>query len=201
MEHLSEKQEVLARLMVSKQDMQREAPEKYQEKIFEEFKELEEQRATAALALVQTKHMLIKWEMGRARTMQRVEESRAKGPWSGGHGYSSSGSCSSSLALHTDEAMSASSRMAQEVEEAMSESSWTALAKVKERDWWSIDLEGEVEKLEVGGLWFGTEGDSVEPKGEMGHKSDRTKVTGEENEQLKEDEMKMDVDAPQGEEC
>ena len=34
-----------------------------------------------------------------------------------------------------------------------------------------------MEKLEVSGPWFGTKGDSVEPKGEMGHKSDRTKVT------------------------
>ena len=39
--------------------------------------------------------------------------------------------------------------MAKEADEAMSESSWTALAKGKERDWWSIDLEGDVEKLEV----------------------------------------------------
>ena len=77
-----------------------------------------------------------------------LEASRATGPWSGGHDYSSFGSCSSSPAPHTDEAMSAFSRMAQEVDEAMSESSWTALAKGKERDWWSIDLEGEVEKLE-----------------------------------------------------
>ena len=71
-------------------------------------------------------------------------------------------------ALHTDEAMSASSRMAQEVDEAMSESSWTALAMEKGRDWWSIDLEGEVEKLEVSGPWSGTKGDSVEPKGRDG---------------------------------
>ena len=31
--------------------------------------------------------------------------------------------------------------MAQDADEAMSESSWTALAKEKERDWRSIDLE------------------------------------------------------------
>ena len=81
--------------------------------------------------------------------------------------------------------MSASSRMAQEVDEAMSGSSWVALAKVKERDWWSIDLEGDVEKLEVSGPWSGTKGDSVELKGEMGHKSDRTEVIREEKEKLK----------------
>ena len=55
--------------------------------------------------------------------MQRLEASRAMGPWSGGHDYSSLGSCSSSLAFNTDEAVSATSRMAQEVDEAMSESS------------------------------------------------------------------------------
>ena len=90
--------------------------------------------------------------------------------------YSSFGSCSSSLAFHTDDAMSTSTRMAQEVDEAMSESFWTALAKEKERYWWSIDLEGEMGKLEVRGPWSVTEGDTVEPKGEVGHKSDLTKV-------------------------
>ena len=80
----------------------------------------------------------------------------------------------------------------------MSESSWTALAKGKERNWWSIDLEGEVEKLEVTGPWSGTEGDSVDPKGEVGHRSDRTKASREEKERLKEDETEVDGDAPQG---
>ena len=59
--------------------------------------------------------------------------------------------------------MSASSKMAQDA------ASWTALAKEKERDRWSIDLEGEMEKLEVEGPWFGTEGGSVDPKGKMGN--------------------------------
>ena len=40
--------------------MQKEAPEKYQEKIFEDFKEPEEQREKEALALAEKKHMLIK---------------------------------------------------------------------------------------------------------------------------------------------
>ena len=35
-----------------------------------------------------------------------------------------------------------------EVEKAISEELWTALAKDKERDQWSIDLGGEVEELE-----------------------------------------------------
>ena len=47
----------------------------------------------------------------------------------------------------------------------MSEASWTALAEEKERDWRSIDLEGEVEELEVGCHWAVTKGDSMVPKG------------------------------------
>ena len=58
----SERQEVPAGMVVSKRDMQKEAPIKYQEKAFEEFKELEEQRAKEAVELVQKKHMLIKWD-------------------------------------------------------------------------------------------------------------------------------------------
>ena len=49
--------------------------------------------------------------------------------------------------------MQASSKIAQGMDEAMSEASCTALAKEKERDWWSIDLESEVEELEVGCPW------------------------------------------------
>ena len=73
------------------------------------------------------------------------------------------------MALDTDEAMSASSRVAHDADDAVSESSWTALAKGKERDWWSVDLEGEIEKLEVVGHLTRTEGGSVDPKGKMGH--------------------------------
>ena len=81
--------------------------------------------------------------------------------------------------------------MAQDAD-AMSESSWTALAKGKERDWWSIDLEGEMEKLEVVGPWSGTEGGSVDPEGKMGHRSARTKITKEESAKPKEAEMEVD---------
>ena len=116
--------------------------------------------------------------------MQRLEAPSATVPWSGGHDTSSSGSCSSSLALHTDDAMSACSRMAQEVDESTSESSWTGR---------SIDLEGEMEKLEVTGPWFGT------TRGDMGHRSPRWKAAREEKGTLKEDEMEVDVDAPQRE--
>ena len=99
--------------------------------------------------------------------LQRLELSGAVGHSSGVFDNSSSDSCSSSMALDTDEAMSASSQMAQDADDAMSESSRTALAKEKERDWWSIDLEGETEKLVVG-PWSGTEGGSVDPRREYG---------------------------------
>ena len=120
-EHLSESQEVLTDLMVRKKDTQRIAPKDCHRKILEEFEELEVQRAKEALALVQKKHKLIKWdcERERARTMQRLGASRASGPRSGGHDNSSCGSCAASLALHTDEAMSASSRTAHEVDETV----------------------------------------------------------------------------------
>ena len=130
--------------------------------------------------------MLIKWEgeRKRARTLQRLEASRATGPWSEAHDTSSFGSCSFSLAFDTDEVMSASSQMGTDTDKAWSESSWTAVAKSKERGWWSIDVEGEMEKLGVTGPWSGTEGGSVDPKGKMGHRSDkgykrgRSKVEG-----------------------
>ena len=67
----------------------------------------------------------------------------------------------------------------------MSESSWTALANWKERDWWSVDLEGDMEKLEVVGLLSRTEGGSVDLEWKMGHWSARIKITKEESEEPK----------------
>ena len=95
-------------------------------------------------------------------------------PWSG-HARSSFGSCSSSLAPNIDEAMSASSKKAQEMVEAKSEAG---------RDWWSIDLEGEVEEVEEGCPWMVTKGDSKDPEGEMNHQSDGKKAATEEEENL-----------------
>ena len=98
--------------MESKIKMQKTASEDFQMQIFQELTGLEEQRAKEPLELVQRKHKLITWEgeRERARTMQRLEASSAIGPWSRAHGNSSFGSCSSSLAFDTDEAMSATSK-------------------------------------------------------------------------------------------
>ena len=163
------------------------------------MKELEEQKTEEALELVKREHKLVKWEgeRERARMLQTLELSGAVGQCSGAFDNSSFGSCSSSMALDTDEAMSASSKMAQDADDAMSESSWTALAKVEERDWWSIDLEGEIQKLEVAGPWSGTEGGSVDLKGKMGHLSARKMRTKAESEEPKGAEMEVDGAVPQ----
>ena len=89
--------------------------------------------------------------------LQGMELSGAEGGFS--PDSSSFGSGSPSLAQDADEAMSAFSR--------------TSSAKWKERDWWSADLEGEVEKLEVEGVFSGTEGGSVDPEGKVGQSARR----------------------------
>ena len=91
-----------------------------------------------------SRHKLIKWEgeRERPRTLQRLEASRATG-------LRSSRQFLLLVRAHPsdpDEAMSASSQMGKDADEAWSESSWTALAKGKERGWWSIDLEGEMDR-------------------------------------------------------
>ena len=53
--------------------------------------------------------------------MQRLEVTSTTSPWSGGQERSSFGSCSSSFAPNTDEAMSGSSIMAPELDKAISE--------------------------------------------------------------------------------
>ena len=61
-EHLTEKQEVLATLMEGKMSMQRVASEDFQRQIFQELQELEEQKTKEALELVKRVHKLVKWE-------------------------------------------------------------------------------------------------------------------------------------------
>ena len=89
--------------------------------------------------------------------------------------------------------------MAQKMEEAKSEASWTAPAKAKERDWWSIDLEGE--EPEVGCPWTVNKGDSMDPEGEINHQSDGKKAAIEEEENLgtlKEDKMEVEMEVDAG---
>ena len=203
MECLWERQEVFKDLVVSKKDLQRTAFEDCQSKCLQGVEGVGGADGKRSFG---TRAKQAQVEDERARTMQRLDVTRTAIPWSGSHDRSSFGSCSSSLAPNTDEAMSASSRMAQEVDEAISEASWTALAKEKARDWWSIDLEGDVEELEVGCPWTVTKGDSMDPEGEMNNNSDCKKAAIEEEENLgtmKEDgmevEMEVDASVPQAE--
>ena len=187
-EHLNEKQEVLATLMEGgKMSLQKVAPENYHEKIFEELKELEEQKTREALDWYNESN-------GKAKGNEQ-----GVGHCSGAFDNSTFGSCSSSMEFDTDDAMSASSKMAPDADEAKSESSSIGLAKGKERDWWSIDLEGAMEKLEVTGPLSGTEGGSVDPAGKMGQRSARTKAARERSKKLKEAEMEKDGEVPQEE--
>ena len=105
-ELFNDREEFLAGMVVSKRDMQKETPKKYQEKVFEEFKGLEEQRVKEALELMQKKHTLIKWEGAREGTiiLQRLGGSRAKRHWKYARDIMSVESCSPSKACDMEEA-------------------------------------------------------------------------------------------------
>ena len=111
-EHLSEKQDLLATLKESKMSLQTVAPEKLQEKMLKERG--------------QKKHWSY-WDVRTNWKMKGIGKGCYKGygaVWGRRRFFldsSSFGSCS---------------------------------AKCKERDWWSADLEGEIEKLEVEGGFF-----------------------------------------------
>ena len=75
--------------------------------------------------------------------------------------------------------------MAYDVDEAMFMSSRTSLSVVNERDWWSADLEGEMEKLEVEGSFSVAEGGSMHSEGKADHWSARMVLTKEESEEVK----------------
>ena len=119
--------------MVSKKDMQRTAPVDCQMKIYEELKELEEQRTKEALVPVQ------KAQVDEDGRRKRKGNNHAK---TGGDKYNESMIWRPGMFVvrilflvflpsNTDEAMSVSSKMAKEVGKAISEESWTALAKEK----------------------------------------------------------------------
>ena len=122
--HLTEKQEV-ATVLEGEMGLQKVALEDFQRQIFQELKELEEQKTKEALELVKRKHKLVNWEgdRERARMIQVMELSGAVGHCPGALENSSFGSCPSSLAHDTDEATSASSWVAQDPDDAMPESS------------------------------------------------------------------------------
>ena len=172
-EQLSEKQELLTTLMESKKSLQKVALEEFQRKIFQELKELEEQKSKEVLELLGRKHKLVKLEKerDRARMLQEREPSGAEGDSNVATDSSSFCSCSPSLAHDVDEAMSTPSRKSPSM--------------VKDRDWWSADLEGEVEKLEVEGSFSVTEGGFMDTERKADHWSARTVLTKEESEEVK----------------
>ena len=59
--------------------------------------------------------------------------------------------------------------LAHDVDEAMSTFSRKSRSMEKERDWWSADLEDEMEKLEVEGTFSVAEGRSMDPKRKADH--------------------------------
>ena len=77
-ELLFEKQDLFTFLMEGKVNMQKSAPENYQEKIFEELKEVEDQKTREALELLTTEAQVGKWEgeRVRARMVRVVKGSR-----------------------------------------------------------------------------------------------------------------------------
>ena len=63
--------------------------------------------------------------------------------------------------------------MAYDVDEAISTSSRKSLSMEKERDWWSADLEDEMQKLEVEGSFSDAEGDPLDPERKADQRSAR----------------------------
>ena len=101
-------------------------------------------------------------ERERARAMQRLEVATTTSPLVWRPGTLVVRILFLVCAHNTEEAVSASSKMALVADKAISGESWTASAKEKERYWWSIDLRGEVQELEVGGPWTSTNGNSMD---------------------------------------
>ena len=176
---LSERQEVLTGMAVSKRDMQKEAPKGVsREDSFEEFNELEEQRAKEALELVQKKHMVVKWEgeRERARMLQRWGGSKATKRWSDARDNLS---VVSRLPWHVvgEEVCSESSRKMQDKEETTS-----AVTKGEGREVWRLEPEGEAERPEATVPWNEAEGVPVNPEGEGRHDQVLAKVIRKERE-------------------
>ena len=107
-EQLSEKQVLLTTLMESTKSLQKVALEEFQRKIFQELKELEEQKSKEVLELLGRKHKLgkLEKERDRARMLQEREPSGAEGDFNVATDSSSFCSCSPSLAHDVDGAMS-----------------------------------------------------------------------------------------------
>ena len=74
---LSEKQKILKGMVEDKIRLQSRAREKYYEQIFEEMKELEENKAKEALLLMQTKHTLMRRKEADLQDLLSAESCRS----------------------------------------------------------------------------------------------------------------------------
>ena len=156
--------------MESKKCLQKGAPERFQEQIFQELKELEEQKSKETSEVLGHKHKLgtLEKERDRARILQQ------RGP-------------KAVLLWQQTVLPSVLARplwrltwMKQCPRLPGSLPPWR-----KERDRWSADLEGEMEKLEVEGSFSVAEGGSMDPERNAGHWSARKVLTKEEGEEVK----------------
>ena len=170
-------------LMESKKSLQKDAPDKFHEKIFQELKELEEKAKEALELLGQAQVGKIEEGKGSSQDATGGELPVAEGDFTMVLRISSSCSCSPSVAQDVDEEVSTPSRR--------------PFFLGKERDWWSADLEGEIEKLAVEGSFSVTTGGSMNPDSKADHWSTRTVLTKEENEGVKgaeNERQEMEVD-------
>ena len=120
---------------LNEKNMQKDVLEQLHEKIFQEWKEAEEQKSKAALELLGQKQKLCKLEKerDRARMLEGKELPAAEGGYTAATGSSSFRSSSPSVEPEVEEGMLTPSRGSPLVE--------------RESDRWSADLEGEMEKL------------------------------------------------------
>ena len=155
-----------------------EHPERFQEQIFQELKDFEEQESKEALELLGMQAQVGKIREGKGSSrdfyLQEWEPSGAESGFAVATDGSSFCSCSPSMANDADEAMSTSSRKS---------------LHGKERDWWSADLEGELEKLEVEGNFSVAEGGSMDPERKADHWSVRKVLTKTRDREMEVDEV------------
>ena len=154
-----ERQEVLTGMVVSKRDMQKEAPQEVSRKGFRGAKG---KRSSGTRAKEAHAHQVGR---ERARILHRLRGSRATRHWNDARDIVSVESCSPSMACDMEEVGSESSRKIRDKEETTSEASWTAVTKGKEKVW-RLEPEGEAERPEATAPWSGVNGVSVNLEGE-----------------------------------
>ena len=103
------------------------------------------------------------------------------------------------MACDMEEVSSESSKRMKDVDETTTEASWTAVAKGKGKEVWSLEPEGEAEKPEGIGLGSEVNGVSVNPEGESRHRHVRAKTARKEREHQTIMENRVNGKAPREE--